>query len=101
VLAVLLPGQRRIDFVIDMGLVITVANIDGIFSISVLISKVEHLSDGDVLLLAYVADERLAIHAYNEYVDDVGVGDVLELVLPLSEALDVVTQALLCLMLAS
>lgn len=64
-----------------MGLVLVVADIGDIFSVRVLISDVEHLSEGDVLLLAYVVDECLAIHACYECVDDVGVGDVLVLVL--------------------
>lgn len=60
-------GRRRIDIVIDTGLVLAVANVDGVFSIGVLISEVKHLSDSDVLLPAYVAVERVAIHYWKPH----------------------------------
>lgn len=46
-------------------------------------------------------NESLALHACHEGDNDVGIGDILELILVLGEAPDVVTQALLCLALAT
>ena len=80
-----------------MGFALAIADVDGI---SMLVGEVEHLPNGDILPI-YVVNESLALHACHEGVNDVGNGDILESILVLGEAPDVVTQALLCLTLAS
>ena len=60
-----------------------------------LISDIEQLPDGDVLFLANVADESFIVHAYHEGIDNVGVGDMVELVFALGEAPAEIAQAFL------
>ena len=66
-----------------------------------LISNIKHLLDSDVLFPTNVVDESFVVHAYHEAIANVGVGNMVELVLSLGEAPNEIAQAFLGLTLAS
>jgi hypothetical protein len=72
-------------------LVFAITGIDAIFTVGVLMGEVKHLPNDDILFLPYVSDDNLVLHACYEGVDDVGVGNLLQLVLALGEGPDVAT----------
>lgn len=64
-------------------------------------SELELLLYNDVLLLPDISDESVILHACYEGVDDVGIGELLQLVLVLSEAHYVVMHSYIAISLAS
>lgn len=89
-LVVLPLVQGRSIPIIAMGLVFAKASIDDIFSICVLIGELEYLPRGDVPLPPDVADKIFVIHHCYEGANNVGLWDVVELVLVTSEVPNVV-----------
>lgn len=78
---------------LDGAWLVFIVGVDAVFTISVFVSKVEHVLNGDVLLAADVSNEGLILHTCYGGVDNIGIRDFLELVLALSEPFDIVLQA--------